>query len=73
MCMFGSSPSPPPAPPPPPPPPPPPESTAETVGSPGRGTAVREGRASRARRRGVSALKIRLENVGSGSGVGGAY
>jgi hypothetical protein len=46
---------------------------AETAASPGRGLARREGRASRSRRKGVSGLKIRMDNVGSGTGVGGAY
>jgi len=43
------------------------------VVAPGRGVARREGRASDKKRRGVSGLKIKLDNVGAGSGVGGAY
>ena len=62
------------APPPPPPPPPPPAETADEMAEPGQATNRRMGRAQRARRRGTSALKIRLaSNLSGGSGTNVGY
>jgi len=57
----------------PPAPPPPAEETADSLGVPGRGLEIRRGIASKQRRLGVSSLKIKRENLGGGTGTGGAY
>jgi hypothetical protein len=71
MCMSSSRP---PAPPAPPPPPPPPAATAQELNDPGDAYARREGRSTRARRRGTRSLRIKTtSNVGGGSGANVGY